>query len=131
MYENLDLQTLITPVDTHELEKLLSQTNYDRDKIKFLVKGFTEGFTLGYQGREDVKITSPNLKFTIGDEIELWNKVMKEVKAKRYAGPFEDIPYKEAFIQSPIGLVPKDNGTKTRLIISKGWVKHICECQYS
>ena len=40
---------------------------------------------------------------------------MKEVKERRYAGPFETIPF-DNYIQSPIGLVPKDNGTKTRLI---------------
>ena len=47
-------------------------------------------------------MTAPNLKLTVGNETILWNKVMKEVKAKRYAGPFT-----EDFIQSPIGLVPK------------------------
>ena len=42
---------------------------------------------------------------------------MKEVKEKRYAGPYlpENFPF-EHFIQSPIGLVPKDGGKKTRLI---------------
>ena len=40
---------------------------------------------------------------------------MKEVKENRYAGPFSEIPFKD-YIQSPIGLVPKDNGKKTRLI---------------
>ena len=40
---------------------------------------------------------------------------MKEVQAGRYAGPFEELPF-EYFIQSPIGLVPKDQGTKTRFI---------------
>ena len=46
----------------------------------------------------------------------LWNKVMKEVKLGRYAGPFkeENIPFLN-FIQSPIGLVPKAGG-QTRLI---------------
>ena len=39
---------------------------------------------------------------------------MKEVKLKRFAGPFEDIPF-DNYIQSPIGLVPKA-GSKTRLI---------------
>ena len=39
---------------------------------------------------------------------------MKEVKVGKYAGPLEDIPYKN-FIQSPIGLVPKA-GNKTQLI---------------
>ena len=40
---------------------------------------------------------------------------MKEVKLKWYARPFKQIPYK-FYIQSPIGLVPKDNGRDMRLI---------------
>ena len=40
---------------------------------------------------------------------------MKEVQLGRYAGPFLMPPF-ENYIQSPIGLVPKDGGTKTRLI---------------
>ena len=40
---------------------------------------------------------------------------MKEVKLKRYAGPFEKILF-DNYIQSPIGLVPKDNGKDVRLI---------------
>ena len=40
---------------------------------------------------------------------------MLEVRARRIAGPFERIPF-EFYIQSPIGLVPKEQGTKTRLI---------------
>ena len=40
---------------------------------------------------------------------------MKEVKLKRYAGPFQTIPF-EHYIQSPIGLVSKDNGKDVRLI---------------
>ena len=39
---------------------------------------------------------------------------MDEVKAKRYAGPFDKIPFKN-YIQSPIRLVQKSNG-KLRLI---------------
>ena len=44
----------------------------------------------------------------------MWEKLMKEVKNKRTAGPFPEINFKN-FIQSPIGLVPK-SGNKTRLI---------------
>ena len=114
-FENFDLENIVTPVKVSELQQLLEETNYDKDKTAFLVDGFTSGFDLGYRGKNIVKIKSPNLKFTIGDEIELWNKVMKEVELKRYAGPFEDIPFTN-YIQSPIGLVPKDGGLKTRLI---------------
>ena len=111
----MDLENIFSPVNHAELEKFLIRTNYDKDKTKFLIDGFKNGFDLGYRGPQQIRQTSQNLKFTIGDKIELWNKVMKEVKEKRYAGPFENIPF-ENYIQSPIGLVPKDGGKKTRLI---------------
>ena len=62
-----------------------------------------------------VKRFAPNLRLRVGSPKELWNKVMKEVELGRYAGPFEEPPF-EYFVQSPIGLVPKDKGLKTRLI---------------
>ena len=77
-----------------------------------------EGFCLEYQGPTDIQQRAPNLKLNgVGNPTVLWNKVMKEVKAKRYAGPFKEIPFKN-FIQSPIGLVPKDNGKDVQLIFS-------------
>ena len=94
---------------------MLKAANYDKEKTIFLTEGFREGFIIGYEGPENVKQLSPNLKFHTGNETILWNKVMKEVKAKRYAGPFDEIPYPN-YIQSPIGLVPKDGGKDTRLI---------------
>ena len=103
-YENLDLENIETPVNVPMLHKLLIETNYNNEETKFLVDGFTNGFDLGYRGPIQIKQQSKNLKFTIGDKIELWNKVMKEVKEKRYAGPFPEIPF-ENYIQSPIGLV--------------------------
>ena len=111
----MDLENIITPVNVSELENLLVETNYDREETRFLVDGFKNGFDLGYVGPQDIKQKSNNLKFIIGDKTELWNKVMKEVKEGRYAGPFTNPPF-ENFIQSPIGLVPKDGGKKTRLI---------------
>ena len=116
MESNQDITNIFTPVNVKHLRDLLHQSGYNQSESRFLIEGFSKGFDLGYRGSTNIKQTSPNLKFTIGDETELWNKVMKEVKANRYAGPFTQIPYKDSFIQSPIGLVPKDNGTKTRLI---------------
>ena len=110
------METIKTPVKVKVLEELLTKSNYDQSETAFLLDGFTNGFSLEYQGPQNVKITSPNLKFReVGTPTELWNKVMKEVKAERYAGPFEKIPF-ENFIQSPIGLVPKDGGRDIRLI---------------
>ena len=94
------------------LESLLKESKYDEFKMKALVNGFSQGFSLGYH----VKQTAPNLKLhNKSDKILLWNKVMKEVQLKRYAGPFKEPPFKH-FIQSPIGLKPKDNSRDVRLI---------------
>ena len=115
-YENLNLKDIITPVNVQAFERLLVESNYCKEETSFLLDGFTNGFSIGYNGPTNVKTKSPNLKFReVGDPTTLWNKVMKEVKAKRYAGPFEEIPF-ENYIQSPIGLVPKDGGRDTRLI---------------
>ena len=91
---------------------------YDENKTKYLEEGFCVGFDIGYDGPRTRRSLSNNLpiKQGIGSKTELWNKLMKEVKLKRVAGPFKDIPY-ENFIQSPIGLVPKaGNSGQTRLI---------------
>ena len=55
-------------------------------------------FSLGYAGPTKIKRRAHNLKLRIGSPTELWNKIMVEVKAKRYAGPFKKVPYKY-FIQ--------------------------------
>ena len=113
----MDLQNIITPVNPETLDEFLEETNYDQGKRKFLIQGFTHGFKLQYQGKlAKCQRSAPNLKLRIGSKLELWNKVMNEVELGRYACPFEDPPF-DYFVQSPIGLVPKDKGTKTRLIL--------------
>ena len=98
-----------------KLNELLLESAFDSNSRIKLVNGFKHGFKMGYHGNRRVKLTSRNLPFTIGDELTLWNKVMKEVKNNRYAGPFKEIPF-EFHIQSPLGLVPKDGGKDVRLI---------------
>ena len=122
-YENFDLETIVTPVDADEFERLLKESKYDQSKIDFVISGFQQGFPLHYEGPREIKRKSPNLKFHIGNKTELWNKLMKEVAVKRIAGPFENIPY-DNFVQSPIGLVPKDGGHKTRLIFRLSYPKN-------
>ena len=114
-YSNMNLKDIVTPVNVQQYAKLLEEANYDKDKTNYLVRGFTIGFSLEYKGPKKVQMKSRNLPLNVGNKYELWNKVMAEVKANRYAGPFEQIPFKY-YIQSPIGLVPKDKGRKTRLI---------------
>ena len=77
----------------------------------------------------------------MGNETILWNKVMKEVKLKRFVGPFTSPPFKY-YIQSPIGLVPKSNGD-VRLIFHLSYPRgatkrsvnscipeHLCKVKY-
>ena len=104
------------------LEKLLYGAGYDKQKTTYLVEGFKTGFSLKCQGELKLRRFAPNLKLRVGSKLELWNKVMKEVQVKRYAGPYENVQF-DYFIQSPIGLVPKDKGKKTRLIF------HLCNTQ--
>ena len=122
-FENFDLESIVTPVDVQEYERLLIQSKFSKRKRIKLVKGFTEGFSLGYDGEKNIQKKAANLPFRIRDEFELWSKVMKEVEVGRYAGPFTEIPF-DNYVQSPIGLVPKDGGKKTRLIFHLSYPKN-------
>ena len=125
-YENYNLENVVMPIGIDGLENLLKQiANCPESERHFVVNGFRYGFSLGYYSENKVQVRSPNLKLRVGDEIDLWNKVMKEVKLKHYAGQLKDIPeqFKDDYIQSPIGLVPKDYGEDTRLIFHLSYPK--------
>ena len=108
--ENLDLDNIVTPVKVKKFVKLLRQSNYDEEEVLFLEDGFTRGFDIGYEGPYVRQSQSKNIPLNnIGNETLLWNKIMKEVKLKRVAGPFKEVPF-DNYIQSPIGLVPKTGG---------------------
>ena len=115
-YYNFDMTSIVTPVNVQVLHRLLKESNYDEDETQFIVNGFTHGFDLGYRGPWARQDTARNIPFQVGvgNKQDMWKKIMKEVKAKRYAGPFSSIPFKN-YVQSPIGLVPKA-GNQTRLI---------------
>ena len=113
-YVHRDLQNVTTPINVVNLQCMLHISNYDVEESKFLVEGFSNGFSLQYTGPRHHKNVSPNLPFKVGDKFDMWEKIMGEVQMGRYTGPFEDIPY-HYFVQSPCGLVLK-SGNKTRLI---------------
>ena len=104
------------PIQVDQLEKLLNESNYDPKITQKIVHGFWHGFDIGYRGPLVRRSLSSNIPLRVGSKTELWNKILKEVKANRVAGPyvFEDLPF-ENYIQSPVGLVPKADN-KTRLI---------------
>ena len=122
-FVNHDLTNIVTPVNAQIFAKMLRKAGYPRRKINFIEKGFSMGFSLQYKGSRQVQRRAPNLEIRVGSKVELWNKVMTEVKDGRFVGPFQEVPYKH-FIQSPIGLVPKDKGTKTRLIFHLSYPKN-------
>ena len=92
----------------------MRESRYDDSERKFLVKGFSEGFSIEYGGPEARTDEARNIPFTVGNKQVMWDKIMEEVRLGRYAGPFLSPPYGN-YIQSPVGLVPK-SGNKTRLI---------------
>ena len=114
-FSNFDLCNIVTPINWQILGKLLLDSGYPQEETKKVVHGFRFSFDLGYEGPQNRCSTAPNLPFTVGNKIILWNKLMKEVSLGRVAGPFDSIPFNN-YIQSPIGLVPKDNGSQVRLI---------------
>ena len=113
--ENYDLDNVITPFNVNKLEELLEDAGYDPEKTRILVDGFRFGFGIGYNGPKIRRSTAENILFSVGNKVILWNKVMKEVKLGRVAGPYKSPPF-DNFIQSPVGLVPKSGRDQTRLI---------------
>ena len=110
------MERISTPVRPQVLRRLLTTAKYDEKEIEFLVDGFTQGFSIGYEGTTSRQSNAKNIPFIPGvrDKFDMWQKIMKEVKEGRVAGPFRNIPFPN-YIQSPVGLVPKA-GNKTRLI---------------
>ena len=114
-FKNLDLLSIVTPIKVETLSKLLNEFGYDRTETEFLVNGFQNGFEIGFEGDRNVRRKSPNLKLEVSSLEVLWDKIMKEVKLKCFAGPFDEPPFPNC-IQSPIGLVPKGDSSDTPLI---------------
>ena len=115
--ENFNLHDICTSIDVSAFADLLKKSQYDHSKTEFLIRGFKHGFDLEYKGPLDRQDKSQNIPFHVtgvGDTWDMWEKINKEVKLGRFAGPYEEPPFK-SYVQSPIGLVPK-NGGKTRLI---------------
>lgn len=116
----------MTPVRVEKLEELLSASHYDPDESRFLVEGFRHGFKLGYEGPTNRRTLAKNHRLRAGNQVVLWNKLMKEVKVGRLSGPYPNPPHKN-FIQSPITLIPKKGSESTdpeensRLIVDLSW----------
>ena len=103
---NYDLKNIHTVMDGNKFAQLLNEAGYDPKEIEFIHNGFTRGFPLEYHGPKNRRLKSCNMPLRCGSKVQLWNKMIKEVNLKRFAGPFKSVPFKY-FVQSPAGLVPK------------------------
>ncbi len=114
--------------------------NYpNKSAAKILKEGFTNGFRLGYTGNRDCR-DSPNLKSIAQKPEAAIEKIHKEVSLGSIAGPFTSRPIDNLII-SPIGLVPKSEPGKFRLIqhlsfpegesINDGIDREFCKVQYA
>ena len=88
--ENFNLEDIVTPVNVEVFTDYLKQSCYEEAEIRFIERGFRFGFEIGYEGQRKIMRTANNLPFICGDKTILWNKVMKEVRLGRYAGPYEN-----------------------------------------
>ena len=111
----------------------------DRAAADILANGFRDGFRLGYQGVRAQR-DSPNLKSVQLDPGAIRRKLDNEIELGRIVGPFSSRPL-DRLIVSPIGLIPKSEPGKMRLIqhlsyphgtsINDGIEKSYCEVQYA
>ena len=99
-----------TPIKICKLSPFL--VNYPLSD--YIIQGFSRGFKLGYIGSRNC-CSSPNLKSCSDFPDIALKKLQKEVSSGRIKGPFHNPPFPNLHI-SPIGLVPKKDPGKYRLI---------------
>ena len=88
--------------------------HYDEHESTLLITGFTLGFSLHYDGPAYSR-TSGNHRSALQAASIVDRKLLHEVSLGRIAGPFTHPPFND-FQSSPLGLVPKHDPGKFRLI---------------
>ena len=126
-----------TPIDVSKLRAALS--GYPEDKVKYLVDGFTHGFSLEHQG-ECTGQTCKNLKSALDQPKIVSEKIKQELEAGRIAGPFDTKPFDNLQL-NPLGLVPNKSGdfrmihhlsfsTRTSMSVNEGIPREASYVQY-
>jgi hypothetical protein len=103
---------LPSPVNPNNLSRFLA--GYESDLAAYLINGFTEGFKLGC-----ISSPSPGVPRNHKSALEHPDIIKQYIEAglskQRIAGPFSVKPFTN-FVVSPLGLVPKSNTGKFRVI---------------
>ena len=101
---------VVTPINIPSLSKILS--NYPNKN--YLIDGFSEGFHLRYKAPPFSSFSRNHQSATLHANA-LNDLVDRELSAGRIAGPFSSPPF-DNFVVSPLGVVPKKEPGKFRLI---------------
>ena len=99
---------VVSPINVLVLCKYLTG-HPDQNFVNFLLDGFTNGFSVGYQG----PLTAGqcrNLLSARSDPAAVTRAISKEVQRGHTAGPFHIMPFPLLHC-SPLGAVPKKDGT--------------------
>ncbi|KAK2172939.1 hypothetical protein NP493_919g01022 [Ridgeia piscesae] len=104
--------TLPTPIKRDVLASYL--LHYDEHESTILITGFYLGFSLHYDGPAYSR-TSGNHRSALQAAFIVDRKLLHEVSLGRITGPFTHPPFND-FQSSPLGLVPKHDPGKFRLI---------------
>ena len=108
--KSTDYTSPVTPIFLHKFAYLIQGYTFDN----YLIKGFQEGFHLGYEGPRQSK-HSPNLKSCREVPHIISEKIAIEIELGRIRGPFVNPPFPH-LQKSPIGCVPKKKLGQYRLI---------------
>ena len=88
---------------------------YDRQLSDTLITGFSIGFRIPSSIENTFTSTYQNHKSALQNPLAVSQKIHKELKLGRIAGPFQSHPIPDLII-SPLGLVPKKASNEFRLI---------------
>lgn len=111
---------LPTPINVDSLAAELQ--GYVSTVYKNLIDGFKFGFDLGVIGSKGKSIAKNHRSALDNPEVVLY-KLAKESLKKRIAGPFKFPPFHN-LVCSPLGIVPKSEPGKYRLIHDLSFPKH-------
>ena len=106
--------TPLRRINTGELGKLL-EDHPDRELVKYLLDGYTNGFHLGVTRFPESRPPCPNPREARRNPDIVLELINKEIKMGHILGPFDHPPF-EHMVYSPINIVPKSNTNKWRLI---------------
>ena len=101
-----------TPVNVKVLKALLR--GYDVQKCNYLIQGFVNGFHIGFTGEHEAKFSTNHPSVLLNKDL-VSTKIQTELSLGRIGGPL-DRPPCPGFRVSPLGLVPKKEPGKFRLI---------------